>query len=100
MTVPLRKQGFPRNRRNVEGSNAFSDKNGGPMEKEFALSLTDIRLLQTWHLLRLVIEDDPDSADQESLSAALEAVSLACDIVKKLKASPGGGQPTVTSSAA
>jgi hypothetical protein len=70
------------------------------MEKEFALKLTDIRLLQTWHLLNLVSNEDHDPADQESINAALEAISLSREIVKKLNAPSIGRQPPATPSAA
>ena len=70
------------------------------MDQALALHLTDIRLLQTWHLLNQVLDGDHDSADRESINAALEAISHSHEIVKKLKASAASKHPAAAPSAA
>ena len=58
------------------------------MDKDFALQLTDLRLLQTCHLLGLLLDGDHDPTDRERINAVFEAVSAAHEIVKRARSSP------------
>lgn len=57
---------------------------GGPMDSQFYLHLADIRLLQTWGLLRHMTNKHQD---QEALQSAMEAISTARDALKTLRTS-------------
>lgn len=56
------------------------------MDREFALHLTDIRLLQTLRLLESTMKDHPD---QDAVNRVLEALSTSRDTLTHLKSSPG-----------
>lgn len=52
------------------------------MSEDQYLQLADARLLQTLHLLRLLVRDHPD---QEQISRAAEALSNARDIITNIR---------------
>lgn len=53
------------------------------MDHECALALAEMRLLQTWHLIRRSMRDHPDQA---GVNGTLEAISAARGIIKTLGA--------------
>lgn len=54
------------------------------MDVQLGLEIADIRLLQTWHLLRGMLEKLPD---REAIEEALESIRTAREIITNLRAS-------------
>ena len=55
---------------------------GGLMDVQFSLAVADIRLLQTWHLLRRTMDDHQD---EKAIANALESIRAARDIIANLR---------------
>jgi len=55
------------------------------MNPEFALQLSDIRLLQTLRLLEVTTNDHPD---QEAVGSVLAAIRMTRDTIANLRAAP------------
>lgn len=51
------------------------------MDLQFGLAVADIRLLQTWHLLRGMMDTHPDS---EAIAEAAESIRSAREIIATL----------------
>lgn len=52
------------------------------MDVEFGLAVADVRLLQSWHLLRRTMDKHPD---EEAIAGAVESIRAAREIVASLR---------------
>lgn len=52
------------------------------MDHECTLALAEMRLLQTWHLIRQSLRDHPD---QDGVNGTLDAICAARGIIKTLR---------------
>lgn len=52
------------------------------MDVEFGLAVADVRLLQSWHLLRKTMDKHPDN---KAIAEAVESIRTAREIVAGLR---------------